>query len=157
MPQIELDTPRQSEIMRVPILPDNSTAPGRSAEAAESVIRPEILTVSANGTHIDSPSAMYEVVDNHAVELSPFDLTNKVTTAATEAASKMTGMSTKRLKSRVWPRSCGTACWTIYSERTRQSLHKEFEGRDVQLGVVDDRSLLGVAGGAGLSPNLFER
>lgn len=98
MPQIELDTPRQSEIMRVPILPDNSTAPGRSAEAAESVIRPEILTVSANGTHIDSPSAMYEVVDNHAVELSPFDLTNKVTTAATEAASKMTGMSTKRLK-----------------------------------------------------------
>ncbi|KAK3171081.1 hypothetical protein OEA41_003165 [Lepraria neglecta] len=98
MPQIELDTPRQSEIMRVPILPDNSTAPGRSAEAAEFVIRPEISTVSANGTHIDSPSAMYEVVDNHAVELSPFDLTNKVTAAATEATSKMTGMSTERLK-----------------------------------------------------------
>ena len=98
MPQVELETPRQNEIVRVPILPDNSTAPGRLSEAIESVTRPEITTVSANGTHIDSPSAMYEVVDNHAVEISPFDLTNKVTTAATEAASKMTRMSTERLK-----------------------------------------------------------
>jgi hypothetical protein len=98
MPQIELDTPPHNDIMRVPILPDNTTAPGRLGEAAELVVRPEISTVSANGTHIDSPSAMYEVVDNHAAELSPFDLTNKVTTAATEATSKMTGMSAERLK-----------------------------------------------------------
>lgn len=48
--------------------------------------------MSANGTHIDSPSAMFEVVDNHAVELNPFDLTSKVTTAATGAATKMKEM-----------------------------------------------------------------
>lgn len=36
---------------------------------------------------------MFEVVDNHAVELSPFDLTNKVTTAATGAAVKMAEMA----------------------------------------------------------------
>ena len=54
--------------------------------------------MSANGTHIDSPSAMYEVVDNHAVELSPFDLTNKVTTAATGAAVKVADMGRERME-----------------------------------------------------------
>lgn len=76
MPQSELETLKQNEILRVPILPSNSTAAGRSDEAEDAVIRPEITTVSANGTHIDSPSAMSEVTDNHAAELSPFDLTN---------------------------------------------------------------------------------
>lgn len=76
MPQFELHTPSQSEILRVPILPSNSTAPGRSDEADGAVIRPEITTVSASGTHIDSPSAMSEVTDNHAIDLSPFDLTD---------------------------------------------------------------------------------
>jgi hypothetical protein len=75
MPQFELRTPRHSEVLRVPILPSNSTAPGRSDEADEAVIRPEITTVSASGTHIDNPSAMSEVTDNHAIDLSPFDLT----------------------------------------------------------------------------------
>lgn len=76
MPQSELQTSKQSEILRVPILPANSTAPGRPDLVEEAVVRPEITTVSASGTHIDSPSAMSEVTDNHAVELSPFDLTN---------------------------------------------------------------------------------
>ena len=98
MPELPSDKPlRQTEILRVPILPDNSTSPMRRTEAPESVIRPEIATVSANGTHIDSPSAMFEVVDNHAVELSPFDLTNKVTTAAaTGAAAKVAEMGRER-------------------------------------------------------------
>ena len=48
----------------------------------ESVIRPEISTVSADSTHIASPSAMSEVTDNHAIELDPYDLTAKVTAAA---------------------------------------------------------------------------
>ncbi len=82
----------------MPILPQNDTTPARDNEALESVVRPEISTVSANGTHIDSPSAMHEVTDNHAIELSPFDLTNKVSNAATAAAVQMTGMSAKRLR-----------------------------------------------------------
>ena len=48
----------------------------------ESVIRPEISTVSADSTHIASPSAMSEVTDNHAIELDPYDLTAKVAAAA---------------------------------------------------------------------------
>jgi len=98
MPQFELQTSDQGEILRVPILPTNSTAPGRSGEADEAVIRPEITTVSASGTHIDNPSAMSEVTDNHAIDLSPYDLTDKVTNAATAAASKVTGISETELK-----------------------------------------------------------
>lgn len=83
--------------MRIPILPFNSTAPAdsRSNEALESVIRPEITTTSANGTHIESPSAMSDVTDNPGhTDLNPFDLTNTVTTAA----SKATGVPVKRLQ-----------------------------------------------------------
>ena len=98
MPQFELEAPRQSEIVRAPLLPENSSAPPQVAETPETVVRPEIATVSANGTHIDNPSAMSEVTDNHAIEISPFNLTSQVTHAATAAASKVTGMSEARLK-----------------------------------------------------------
>lgn len=98
MPQHELEPPRSTDIMRMPILPQNDNTPARNNEALESVVRPEISTVSANGTHIDSPSSMHEVTDNHAIELSPFDLTDKVSNAATAAAVQMTGMSAERLK-----------------------------------------------------------
>ncbi|KAK4695607.1 hypothetical protein P7C71_g2176, partial [Lecanoromycetidae sp. Uapishka_2] len=98
MPQYELEAPRNTDILRVPILPHNDTAPSQNNEAFESVVRPEISTVSANGTHIDSPSSMHEVTDNHAIELSPFDLTSQVSNAATAAAVQMTGMSAERLK-----------------------------------------------------------
>ena len=98
MPQFELDIPRHAEAIRMPILPHNDSAPARPDEAFESVVRPEISTVSANGTHIEAPSAMHEVTDNHAIDLSPFDLTNKVSNAATAAAVQMTGMSAERLK-----------------------------------------------------------
>ena len=49
-------------------------------------MRPEISTVSADGTHIDSPSAMSEVTDNHAVEMDPYDLTGVVREAGKKAA-----------------------------------------------------------------------
>lgn len=94
-PQYELREPAKNEIMRIPILPFNSTAPARSNEALESVIRPEITTASANGTHIESPSAMSDVTDNPGhTDLNPFDLTNTVTTAA----SKATGMPVETLQ-----------------------------------------------------------
>ncbi|KAL6714925.1 hypothetical protein ACLMJK_007185 [Lecanora helva] len=98
MPQFELEEPRQSEVLRAPLLPSQSSASSHVHEAPEPVTRPEIATVSANGTHIDNPSAMSEVTDNHAVELSPFNLTGQVSNAATAAASKMTGVSEARLK-----------------------------------------------------------
>lgn len=60
----------------------------------ESVIRPEISTVSADGTHVASPSAMSEVTDNHAIELDPYDLTTKVTAAA----QKMGELPAEKLK-----------------------------------------------------------
>lgn len=59
------------------------------------MIRPEITTTSANGTHIESPSAMSDVTDNPGhTDLDPFDFTNTVTTAA----SKATGMPVERLQ-----------------------------------------------------------
>ena len=98
MPQHELRAPPQGDIIRVPILPHNTTAARPAQEVIESVITPEIATVSASGTHIESPSAMSDVTDNHALELSPYDLTGKVANAAAAAASNITGMSTERLK-----------------------------------------------------------
>ncbi len=93
-PQYELREPVKNEIIRIPILPFNSTAPARSNEALESVIRPEITTASANGTHIESPSAMSDVTDNPGhTDLDPFDLTNTVSTAA----SKATGVPIEKL------------------------------------------------------------
>ena len=56
--------------------------------------------MSANGTHIDNPSAMSEVTDNHAIEISPFDLTSQVTNAATTATSKMTDVAAEKLEER---------------------------------------------------------
>ena len=89
MPQFKLVEPPQPEVLRIPLLPDNDS-PLRSdedhGESVESVIRPEISTVSADSTHIDSPSAMSEVTDNHSVEVDPYDLTSKVTAAAAKIA-----------------------------------------------------------------------
>lgn len=85
MPQHTLEGAAPPEVMRIPLLPYNDSQTGRE-EAGESVIRPQISLVSANSTHIESPSAMSEVTDNHAADLDPFDLTNKVTTAASKIA-----------------------------------------------------------------------
>lgn len=89
MPQFKLVEPPPPEVLRIPLLPDNDS-PLRSdedhGEPVESVIRPEISTVSADSTHIDSPSAMSEVTDNHSIELDPYDLTSKVTAAAAKIA-----------------------------------------------------------------------
>ncbi|KAL8974475.1 MAG: hypothetical protein Q9197_001289 [Variospora fuerteventurae] len=89
MPQHTLDEAAPPEVMRIPLLPHNffpARADQGLGEAIDNVIRPEISLVSANGTHIESPSAMSEVMDNHAVDLDPYDLTNKVTAAATKTA-----------------------------------------------------------------------
>lgn len=89
MPQFKLEESSHPEVLRIPLLPDNNS-PLRNGEvrgeSVESVIRPEISTVSADSTHIDSPSAISEVTDNHSIELDPYDLTSKVTAAAAKMA-----------------------------------------------------------------------
>ena len=96
MPQFTLDPSPGESQLRVPLLPDNFY-PARKGvhqqDAMETVIRPEISIISNDGTHMPSASAMSEVVDNHAIDLDPFDLTSKVHAAA----SKITGVSVEKL------------------------------------------------------------
>lgn len=89
MPQHTLEEATPPEIQRIPLLPHQSLTPRMNeglGESIDSVIRPEISTISANSTHIESPSAMSEVTDNHAIDLDPYDLTSKVTAAANRTA-----------------------------------------------------------------------
>lgn len=89
MPQFELVPQGDAHQLRVPLLPDNYYPARRSAahqEAVEPVMRPEISVMSGEDTHIASPSAMSEVVDNHAMDLDPFNLTSKVQAAASRIA-----------------------------------------------------------------------
>ena len=94
----------EPETFRVPLLPDNYTPPMEHTNNAhhdvrmEFVVRPQISTTSADGTHIDSPSAMSDVTDNHAVEIDVFDLTKKVGHAAAAAATKVTDLSAEGLE-----------------------------------------------------------
>ena len=88
-PKESLDAPQTISVMRVPILPNNYSERDLSHHhepMVEPVIRPEISTVSANGTHIDNPSAMSDVVDNHAADIDHFDLTKHVANAASKVA-----------------------------------------------------------------------
>ena len=60
-------------ILRVPLLPSTvlsstSTLNSYAVEAEDTVMRPEIITVSADSTHISAPSAMSEVSDNTAID-----------------------------------------------------------------------------------------
>jgi hypothetical protein len=98
-PSVTPNAPPLPEVMRPPLLPDNDSPPPGTAvsdkEAAiEPVIRPEITTVCADGTHIDTPSAMSEVTDNHAADLDPYDLASKVTAAA----AKPSDVATKKVE-----------------------------------------------------------
>lgn len=89
MPKHTLEEATPPEVIRIPLLPHNFFPPRTEQgleEAVEPVVRPEISLVSANGTHIENPSAMSEVTDNHAIPLDPYDLTSKVTAAATKTA-----------------------------------------------------------------------
>lgn len=89
MPQEKLEELSYPEIMRIPLLPNNYSPHRDHREAQDTIMpvtRPEISTASADGTHIDSPSAMSEVTDNHAIELDPYDLASKVTAAAANTA-----------------------------------------------------------------------
>lgn len=97
MPQFDLSPEEDAPQLRVPLTPDNYYPARKSAahqEAVEPVMRPEISVVSGEHTHIAGPSAMSEVVDNHAMDIDPFNLTSKVHAAA----SKITGVPVEEMK-----------------------------------------------------------
>lgn len=97
MPQASLSAPARPETFRVPLLPDNFNPPLEHTSNAhhdvrmETVIRPQISTMSASGTHIESPSPFSDVTDNHAMDMDVFDLTKKVTRAATAKVTEAVG------------------------------------------------------------------
>ena len=84
MPQIERHSQALPEIdvARIPRLPDNYSSSSNIHEVVAEVVRPTISTVSADSTNV--VSAMTEVVDNHAASIDHYDLTNKVSIAASK-------------------------------------------------------------------------
>ena len=101
IPQDALSAPVEAETVRVPLLPDNFRPPIEHTNNVhndvhmESVTRPIISTVSANGTHIESPSPFSDVIDNHAVDIDVFDLTRKVTNAAASKVVRVADLGAK--------------------------------------------------------------
>lgn len=71
-----LDAPStRPSFPQVPVLPDLYSHHDAAAPSAPPM-KPQIYTVS--GGDISAASAMSEVVDNHAVEIDPFSLTEAV-------------------------------------------------------------------------------
>ncbi|KAF9887877.1 hypothetical protein FE257_009537 [Aspergillus nanangensis] len=73
----EIDAPAPRPDPRIPILPDIYTHHVSSSDSANPPMRPQVYTVSGDGADV-SVSPMTEVVDNHAVDIDPFSLTEKV-------------------------------------------------------------------------------
>ena len=91
-PQYTLNTSAAPEAIRVPLLPDNYTPPAHheatlQSDLVDNVHTQDISTVSGDSHGI--VSAMSEVTDNHAIELDPYNLTEKVAIAARKMAAEM--------------------------------------------------------------------
>ena len=108
MPEVEeVDT---IQTIRVPILPDAFDNPSPVQEIVHeegTAMKPEIYTVSdPDGTLASETkvSSLQDVVDNHALELDPYNLTETVTRAAKQLGEKVeseVGGTTSDLK-KVW-------------------------------------------------------
>ena len=57
-------------------------------------MKPQIYTVSDMGADVNGPSAMSEVVDNHALDINPFNLTETVSRSRTGANASQNGEDT---------------------------------------------------------------
>jgi len=73
-----------ASVLRVPLLPSTTLSTTSTmnpySEIEDTVMRPEIITVSADGTHISAPSAMSEVSDNTSIDFQ--GMAEKVSAAA---------------------------------------------------------------------------
>lgn len=99
----EVEAPARPSHPRVPVLPEipsiaavhYTSKPGAGAGAGTEVeadaeaepMKPQVYTVSGAGSEV-AASPMSEVVDNHAVEIDPFSLTETVGKARFEEESK---------------------------------------------------------------------
>ncbi|KAL4889028.1 hypothetical protein BDV59DRAFT_187365 [Aspergillus ambiguus] len=72
----DIDAPARSADPRIPILPDSYTH-HQTPAASNPPMKPQVYTVSGDGADV-SASPMTEVVDNHAVDIDPFSLTEAV-------------------------------------------------------------------------------
>lgn len=72
----DLDAAPLQRSIQVPVLPELPSLPWRQTPTAPPM-KPQIYTVSGTGADV-SASAMSEVVDNHAIDLDPFTLTEAV-------------------------------------------------------------------------------
>ncbi|KAJ5502200.1 hypothetical protein N7463_005074 [Penicillium fimorum] len=72
----DLDAAPLQRGIQVPVLPELPSIPWRQTPTAPPM-KPQIYTVSGTGSDV-SASAMSEVVDNHAIDLDPFSLTEAV-------------------------------------------------------------------------------
>ncbi|KAJ5569926.1 uncharacterized protein N7459_009356 [Penicillium hispanicum] len=72
----DLDGAPVRSAIRVPVLPDLSSHQD-SASPSAPPMKPQIYTVAGSGADV-AASAMSEVVDNHAVDIDPFSLTETV-------------------------------------------------------------------------------
>lgn len=71
------DVAPTQHVPRVPSPPD-AYAHYETATSAAAPMKPQIYTVSDLGSDVNGPSAMSEVVDNHALDINPFNLTETV-------------------------------------------------------------------------------
>lgn len=72
----DLDAAPLQRNIQVPVLPELPSIPWGQTSTAPPM-KPQIYTVSGTGADV-SASAMSEVVDNHAIDLDPFSLTEAV-------------------------------------------------------------------------------
>jgi hypothetical protein len=91
LPDYDPDT-GDSPIIRVPILPQTVIAESNQVRAVQDTEEtgPRIMTVSADGTHIHTPSAMSDVSDNNSVDFQ--GMAAKVAGQWTKPVEEQAGM-----------------------------------------------------------------
>lgn len=72
----DLDAAPLQRAIQVPVLPELHSIRGNNTPSAPPM-KPQIYTVAGTGADV-AASAMSEVVDNHAIDLDPFSLTEAV-------------------------------------------------------------------------------
>ncbi|KAF3491912.1 uncharacterized protein GIQ15_01429 [Arthroderma uncinatum] len=91
MPSLESSTGGQT-MPRIPTPPDSYTHYDMAPSSAD-VMKPQIYTVS-NDMGSNGPSPMSEVVDNHALDFNPFNLTEAVSRSRDGARASAAGQET---------------------------------------------------------------
>lgn len=74
IPQSYAPPTPSTDILRIPLLPTNSFAAHAEATAEETLPKPEIHTLSADGTHFASPSFLSGEKDGHHGAVEGFDV-----------------------------------------------------------------------------------